>query len=111
MKSTKVQTLAEFDANIGIFGLKTLLHAYVLGEHTSVKMSCSRQMLKVRGLSIESRSSIYIQFALIYREGGRERKRYIGRKQGREGGREGKEEVYREKVREGGREGGKGGGI
>ena len=37
MKSTKVQTLAEFDANIGIFGLKTPLHAYVLSEHTSMK--------------------------------------------------------------------------
>ena len=31
MKSTKVQTLAEFGGNIGIFGLKTPLHAYVLG--------------------------------------------------------------------------------
>ena len=29
MKSTKVQTLAEFGGNIGIFGLKTPLHAYV----------------------------------------------------------------------------------
>ena len=37
MKSTKVQTLAEFGTNIGIFGLKTPLHAYVLGEHTSMK--------------------------------------------------------------------------
>ena len=37
MKSTKVQTLAEFSGNIGIFGLKTTFHAYVLGEHTSMK--------------------------------------------------------------------------
>ena len=38
MKSTKVQTLgAEFGGNIGIFGLKTPFHAYVLGEHTSMK--------------------------------------------------------------------------
>ena len=37
MKSTKVQTLAEFGGNIGIFGLKTTFHAYVLGEHTSMK--------------------------------------------------------------------------
>ena len=28
---------AELDANVGIFGLKTPLHAYVLGEHTSMK--------------------------------------------------------------------------
>ena len=59
MKSTKVQTLAEFGGNIGIFGLKTL-HAYVLGEHTSMKnelWACSRPMLKVRGLSIKPRSS------------------------------------------------------
>ena len=34
MKSTKVQSLGE---NIGIFGLKTPLHAYVLSEHTSMK--------------------------------------------------------------------------
>ena len=37
MKSTKVQTLAEFGGNIGKFGLKTTFHAYVLGEHTSMK--------------------------------------------------------------------------
>ena len=34
MKSTKVQTLG---GNIGIFGLKTALHAFVLGEHTSME--------------------------------------------------------------------------
>ena len=34
MKSTKVQTLCGY---IGIFGLKTTFHAYVLGEHTSMK--------------------------------------------------------------------------
>ena len=32
IKSTKLQTLG---GNIGIFGLKTPLHAYVLGDHTS----------------------------------------------------------------------------
>ena len=37
MKSTKVQTLTEFGGNIGIFGLKTTFHAYVLSEHTSMK--------------------------------------------------------------------------
>ena len=30
-----------------------IVHAYVLFEHTSMKMSCSRPILKVRGLSIE----------------------------------------------------------
>ena len=40
MKALKCKHLAEFDANIGIFGLKTPLHAYVLlGEHTSMKNS------------------------------------------------------------------------
>ena len=34
MKSTQVQTLGGY---IGIFGLKTPLHAYVLVEHTSMK--------------------------------------------------------------------------
>ena len=34
MKRTKVQTLGR---NIAIFGLKTPLHAHVLGEHTSMK--------------------------------------------------------------------------
>ena len=28
---------AEFDASIGIFGLKTPLHEHVIGEHTSMK--------------------------------------------------------------------------
>ena len=39
MKSTKVQTLGGILAEIaiGIFGLKTTFHAYVLGEHTSMK--------------------------------------------------------------------------
>ena len=27
---------AEFDASIGIFGLKTPLHEHVIGEHTSM---------------------------------------------------------------------------
>ena len=57
MEALKCKPSAEFDANIGIFGLKTPLHVYVLGEHTNMKICCSRQMLKVRGLSIESRSS------------------------------------------------------
>ena len=33
----KCKPSAEFDANIEIFGYKTPLHAYVLGEHTSMK--------------------------------------------------------------------------
>ena len=39
MKSTKkkCKPSAEFGRNIGIFGLKTTFHAYVLGEHTSMK--------------------------------------------------------------------------
>ena len=38
-KALKCKPSAEFDANIGIFGFKTPLHAYVLGdhEHTSMK--------------------------------------------------------------------------
>ena len=36
-KVLKCKPSAEFDANIGIFGFKTPLHAYVLGEHTSMK--------------------------------------------------------------------------
>ena len=28
---------AEFDASIGIFGLKTPLHQHVIGEHSSMK--------------------------------------------------------------------------
>ena len=35
MKSLEVQTLGGIRGNIGIFGLKTPLHAY--GEHTSMK--------------------------------------------------------------------------
>ena len=37
IKALKCKPLAEFGANIGIFGLKTPLYAYVLGEHTSMK--------------------------------------------------------------------------
>ena len=37
MKSLKCKPSAEFGGNIGIFGLKTTFHAYVLGEHTSMK--------------------------------------------------------------------------
>ena len=47
MKSTKVQTLGGYGSCLvcvsvrthysGIFGLKTPLHAYVLGQHTSMK--------------------------------------------------------------------------
>ena len=38
MKSTKVQTLGGIWRKYwGIFGLKTPFHAYVLGEHTSMK--------------------------------------------------------------------------
>ena len=36
-KALKCKPLAEFGGNIGIFGLKTTFHAYVLGEHTSIK--------------------------------------------------------------------------
>ena len=34
MKALKCKPSAEFGGNIGIFGLKTTFHAYVLGEHT-----------------------------------------------------------------------------
>ena len=47
MKSTKVQTLGAI--------LTEMLH--VLGEHTGMKLSCIKPMSKVRGLSIEPRSS------------------------------------------------------
>ena len=43
MKSTEVQTLAQFD--------------YVLGDQTGTKLSCIKPTLKVRGLSIEPCSS------------------------------------------------------
>ena len=36
-KALKCKPLADFGRNIGIFGLKTPLHAYVLGEHISMK--------------------------------------------------------------------------
>ena len=36
-KALKCKPSAEFGGNIGIFGLKTTFHAYVLGEHTSMK--------------------------------------------------------------------------
>ena len=54
IKSTKVQTLNTiWQKYWQIFGLKTPLHAYILGEHTVWKMSCIRPTSKVRGLSIE----------------------------------------------------------
>ena len=37
MKSTKVQALGGIWRKYWIFGLKTTFHAYVLGEHTSMK--------------------------------------------------------------------------
>ena len=45
MKSTEVQTLSRMWQKYGIFGLKTLLYAYVLGEHTS-KLYIVDQYLK-----------------------------------------------------------------
>ena len=36
-KALKCKPSAKFGGNIGIFGLKTTFHAYVLGEHTSMK--------------------------------------------------------------------------
>ena len=37
-ENTKVQTLADFSRNIGIFGLKTpCMHILVLGDHASMK--------------------------------------------------------------------------
>ena len=36
-KALKCKPSVEFGGNIGIFRLKTPLHAYVLGEHTSMK--------------------------------------------------------------------------
>ena len=47
MKSTKVQTLGR--------NLTEILH--VLGEQTGMKLSCIKPPSKVRGLSIEPRSS------------------------------------------------------
>ena len=44
MKSTKVQTLEEFDANIGNIWIENTLDAYVLSEHTTV------HCLKIRHL-------------------------------------------------------------
>ena len=37
-KALKCKPSAEFGRNIGIFGLKTPLYAYALGEHTSMKI-------------------------------------------------------------------------
>ena len=37
MKTLKCKPSAEFGENIEIFGLKTTFHAYVLGEHMSMK--------------------------------------------------------------------------
>ena len=37
LKALKCKPSAEFGGNIGIFGLKTPLYAYVLGKHTSMK--------------------------------------------------------------------------
>ena len=65
MKSTKVQPSAKFGGNVAIFGLKTPLYVYVLGEHTSMEMSCSRTILIVMGLSIEPHSStMYIDLSI-----------------------------------------------
>ena len=36
LRALKCKPSAEFGADIGIFGLKTPLHVYVLGEHTSI---------------------------------------------------------------------------
>ena len=36
-KAQKCKPSAEFGGNIGIFGLKTTFHAYVLDEHTRMK--------------------------------------------------------------------------
>ena len=36
-KALKCKPSAEFGGNIGIFGLKTTFHTYVLGEDTSMK--------------------------------------------------------------------------
>ena len=62
MKSTKVQTLGGIWRMVyWNIWIENTLHAYVLGEHTSRKMSCIyivyRPLLKVRGLSIEPRFS------------------------------------------------------
>ena len=46
MKSTKVQTLRAIS-----------LKCHVLGEQTGMKLSCIKPKSKVRGLSIEPRSS------------------------------------------------------
>ena len=43
------------EINIVTFELKLPLH--VLGEHTGMKLSCIKPTSKVRGLSIEPRSS------------------------------------------------------
>ena len=39
--------------NVIIFGLKTPLHVYVIGEHTSMKNELYQTNVKVRDLSIE----------------------------------------------------------
>ena len=61
MKSTKVQTLGEIWRMVyWNIWIENTLHAYVLGEHTSMKNELYivyRPLLKVRGLSIEPRFS------------------------------------------------------
>ena len=57
MKSTKVQTLGRIWRMVyWNIWIENTLHAYVLGEHTSMKNELYiiyRPLLKVRGLSIE----------------------------------------------------------